>query len=87
MNAIIRLLIWIGLTSRLPNGKLFVPFNGPARHHWRSWRDLWAYMRFNGPFYVFRNRPGVVKWIPGRLLPRRWGFGVFGFEFGDRGVR
>lgn len=35
--------------------------------------------------YVFRNLPGVIKWLPGRLLPHRWGFGICGFEFGDRG--
>lgn len=34
---------------------------------------------------LFRNRPGVRKWVPGRLLPRCWGFFVLGFEFGDRG--
>lgn len=32
-----------------------------------------------------RNQPGVIKWLPGRLLPRRRGFGICGFEFGDRG--
>lgn len=30
------------------------------------------------PLGVFGNLPGVIKWIPGRLLPRRWGFHVFG---------
>lgn len=35
--------------------------------------------------YVFRNLKGVIKWKEGRLLPRRWGFGWIGFEFGDRG--
>lgn len=35
-------------------------------------------------FGVFRNRPDVVKWEKGRLLPRRWGFYIIGFEFGDR---
>lgn len=35
--------------------------------------------------YVFRNLPGVIKWVPGRVLPRRWGIGWLGFEFGDRG--
>lgn len=34
---------------------------------------------------IFRNKPGVIKWIPGKLLPRRWGFYVLGFEFGERG--
>ncbi len=35
--------------------------------------------------YVFRNLKGVIKWQEGRLLPRRWGVGWIGFEFGDRG--
>lgn len=35
--------------------------------------------------YVFRNVPGIIKWAPGRVLPRRWGVGWLGFEFGDRG--
>lgn len=38
-----------------------------------------------GPVYRFKNLKGVIKWVPGRLLPRRWGFGICGFEFGDRG--
>lgn len=37
------------------------------------------------PRWMFRNRPGVIKWMPGRLLPRRWGIGWAGFEIGDRG--
>ena len=36
-------------------------------------------------FGVFRNSPGVIKWEKGRLLPRRWGFYIIGFEIGDRG--
>jgi hypothetical protein len=36
-------------------------------------------------FGVFRNLPGVTKWEPGRLLPRRWGVQIFGLEIGDRG--
>lgn len=36
-------------------------------------------------FGVFRNLPHVIKWEPGRLLPRRWGFYVLGLEIGDRG--
>ncbi len=35
----------------------------------------------------FRNRPGVKKWTPGKLLPNRWGIRIWGFEFGDRGGR
>lgn len=39
----------------------------------------------NSPFGVFRNLPHVIKWQHGRLLPRRWGFHIFGLEIGDRG--
>lgn len=35
--------------------------------------------------YVFRNLKGVIRRVPGRVLPRRWGVGWLGFEFGDRG--
>ena len=36
-------------------------------------------------FGVFRNKPGVIKWEKNRLLPRRWGIRIGGFEIGDRG--
>jgi hypothetical protein len=49
---------------------------------WHIWVYLWRSKNYAG---VFRNRPGVIKWIPGKLLPRRWGFRLLGFEFGDRG--
>lgn len=77
---IVKLLIWIGITRRKQNGALFVPFHIPSYDMFR--------FHCSSPgnrFYVFRNLPGVIKWTPGRLLPRRWGFGICGFEFGDRG--
>ena len=85
----IRFLLWLGLVSRDPSTlKLVWPVAFAPAHIFRNWRTFVGYCRFWGPVYVFRNRPGVVKWIPGRLLPRRWGFGVFGLiEIGDRGVR
>lgn len=50
------------------------------------WKSPLASLRFSGLFYLFRNRPGIIKWEEGRLLPRRWGFGIAGLiEFGDRG--
>lgn len=56
------------------------------KHIWRDWRTLKATIKLNKPFYIFRNLPNVTKWLPGRILPRRWGFGLFGLiEFGDRG--
>jgi hypothetical protein len=52
----------------------------------KDWKHLRAWVICNGWFYVFRNLPGVIKWQKGRLLPRRWGFGIAGLiEFGDRG--
>jgi hypothetical protein len=78
-------LTWVGFVRRRDDGSIRWPFAAPPRWAFRSWVDLKAYCRFAGPFYVFRNVPGIVKWRKGRLLPVRWGFGVFGFEFGDRG--
>lgn len=34
---------------------------------------------FWGRAYLFRNKPGVI--------PGRWGFGFYGFEFGSRNAR
>jgi hypothetical protein len=31
---------------------------------------------FWGRFYIFRNLPGII--------PGRWGFGSYGYEFGSR---
>ena len=81
---IIRLLIWVGLTRRIDNGKLFVPFHWPPKHVFMTHLRAGGKRGFKR-VYVFRNVPGVVKWIPGRLLPRRWGIGFCGIEFGDRG--
>ena len=45
-----------------------------------------AMLRHYGCFGVFRNNRGVISRIPGRLLPRRWGFHIMGLiEIGDRG--
>lgn len=81
---IIRLLARIGLVRIRPDGKTRWPV------HSCSW-DVWK-IHFRHPFDrqwgwfgVFRNRPGVVKWEKGRMLPRRWGFRVLGLEIGDRG--
>lgn len=75
----IKFLMWVGFIRRRDDGTIVWPFHVPPahmrEHYWR-----------HGPrFYIFRNLPGVIKWVPGRLLPRRWGFGICGFEFGDRG--
>ena len=80
----INLLLRIGLvTRRRDNGKIRWPLSFAPAWMWRS--PLLAARAF-GWFYVFRNVPGVIKWLPGRLLPRRWGFGIMGLiEFGDRG--
>jgi hypothetical protein len=87
-NPLIRLLLWIGFISRdVMDGKIDWPFNAPPRWVFKSWRSFRGHCLFynNARPYIFRNRKGVVKWIPGRLLPRRWGIGWCGFEFGDRG--
>lgn len=58
------------------------PFRAPravSLRHWWNW-----YVWHNPTLYVFRNRANISR-IPGRLLPVRWGFGIAGFEFGDRG--
>lgn len=79
----IALLLRIGLVARRHDGSIRWPAHvAPA---W-MWRHPLVCLRMNGAFYVFRNLPGVIKWTPGRLLPRRWGFGIAGLiEFGDRG--
>lgn len=43
-----------------------------------SWKTFSYLLRCGPRVYRFRN-------LPGRLLPARWGGGVLGFEFGDRG--
>lgn len=85
-NRLMRLLVWIGLTNYI-NGKYTLPISLAPKHVWfGSVKDAWHHARFYGPFYTFRNLPGVIKWREGRLLPRRWGFGIFGLiEIGDRG--
>lgn len=80
-----RFLLWVGFIRLRPDGSIRWPFSAPPSHVFRSWRSFYHWCRWIGPFYVFRNKPHVIKWEKGRLLPRRWGFGVFGFEFGDRG--
>lgn len=83
-----KLLIWIGITRIKADGKLRWPIRFAP---WWIWKAFFRNPRNmakagGGAFYVFRNRPGVIKWTEGRLLPRRWGFGFFGLiEFGDRG--
>lgn len=88
---IIRFLTWVGFVSRRRDGTIAWPFHVPPRHQFSTYRGRrmagWRAVgrMTNWRPYVFRNLPGVVKWKPGRLLPRRWGFGWAGFEFGDRG--
>lgn len=48
---------------------------------WGWWVYVWRTGKRAG---LFRNRSGVKKWLPGRLLPRRWGFYVLGLEIGQR---
>jgi len=82
-GSFVRFLAWVGLV-RIRDGKVRWPFHVSP---WRVWRaNFWPAVGKREPiFAVFRNLPRVVKWQPGRLLPRRWGVRVLGFEFGDRG--
>lgn len=79
MSALVTLLTWIGFVTVRPSGAVRWPFYVAPRH---MWGFLWRHEPLVG---LFRNRPGVVKWISGRLLPWRWGIRVWIFEFGDRG--
>jgi hypothetical protein len=75
----IKFLLWVGFVARNSDGGIDWPFHTPP-----AW--LWQYhLHHNWKPYLFRNLPGVIKWKKGRLLPRRWGGGWLGFEFGDRG--
>lgn len=77
---IVAILLRIGLVSMDYDGDIRWPFHMPE-----YWGMFWFHIK-SGPWvYIFRNHPGVVKWQENRFLPRRWGFGVIGFEFGDRG--
>lgn len=76
----IKLLLWIGFVTRCHDGLIHWPFHKPTKY------TFLFYLKHDKKPYRFRNLPGVVKWIPGRLLPRRWGGGWLGFEFGDRGL-
>lgn len=85
-SAPIRFLLWVGFV------RIVDSFPAPGtkpRIRWPFSTSPWHVVRYYlavGPrVYVFRNLPGVIKWEPGRLLPHRWGFGICGFEFGDRG--
>lgn len=90
---LIRFLLWIGFvkfgrrTIRADDTVEVIiwPFHAPPAWAFRSWKDFRAMCRTWGYVYRFRNNPGIIKWLPGRLLPVRWGFGACGFEFGDRG--
>lgn len=91
----IRFLLWVGFvkfgrgpygfciqsgqTTPLYSERIIWPFHAPP------WHRFVYYLRAGPRVYVFRNLPGVIKWLPGRVLPMRWGFGICGFEFGDRG--
>ena len=83
---IIRLLLWIGFVRyKHVGGAIRWPFYVAPRHCW-AWKSVRVNWLLGERVYVFRNLPHVVKWTPGRLLPRRWGFGILGLiEFGDRG--
>jgi len=75
----IAFLLRVGLVRMEKDGSIRWPFHVSPRWQWKVliFHEKW--------FAVFRNRSGFVKWTPGRLLPRRWGFRFLMVEFGDRG--
>lgn len=82
-SSAIGLLLRIGLVARRHDGSIRWPLHIAPAH---LWRHPLVCVRSYGFVYAFKNSPGVIKWLPGRLLPRRWGFGIAGLvEFGDRG--
>jgi hypothetical protein len=78
-------LLWLGFVRRDASGTLRWPFKGPPGYVFESWRSFVGYCRFWGGPYIFRNLPHVTRDVPGSLMPRRWGVGLWGFEFGHRG--
>lgn len=79
----IKFLLWIGFVAKDNSDKIVWPFHAPPKWIIKYLFKGVAIMGWKP--YVFRNLPGIIKWKKGRLLPRRWGFGWLGFEFGDRG--
>jgi hypothetical protein len=89
-KAVITILLRIGLVRRRDDGSIRWPISVCSRRMWVvQYRNMIAHRSLTkggfAPFGVFRNLPGFIKWEKGRLLPRRWGFHVFGLEVGDRG--
>lgn len=85
LTLIQRVLFRIGFIRRNNDGSIRWPFYVAPRWHWQV-------MLFpkNGPYPYqrigfFRNLPHVIDHVPGSWLPRRWGFFILGFEFGQRG--
>lgn len=94
-SAFIRLLLRVGFVKvgRKSNEVAIIKgewqFTHPLVIRWPfcapSWKTFSYLLRYGPRVYRFRNLPGVASSKPGRLLPARWGGGVLGFEFGDRG--
>jgi len=80
------LLLRIGFCRRRDDGSICWPFRiGPWWIFKAQVRNLFRRRAYISPVGLFRNRPGLIKRVPGSLLPRRWGFHFFTFEFGQRG--
>lgn len=82
-----KVLLYVGVVRLKANGDMRWPIHIAPFWIWKAFLKHPVNMtKLHGAFYVFRNLPGVIKWEKGRLLPRRWGFGILGLvEFGDRG--
>lgn len=79
VGILLRPLLRIGLVRRCDDGSIRWPVHILPLWMWCS------VLRIDGWFGVFRNKPGVIRREPGRLLPRRWGFRIWFLEIGDRG--
>lgn len=87
---IVRALARIGLVRIVKRNNTRWPFHVSPWWIWKAHllNPRWSRNHtsaIGGWFVVFRNKPGVIKWEPGRWLPSRWGIRILGFEFGDRG--
>ena len=78
----IAVLSWLGIVRVRDDGSIRWPLHVVPL---KCWRGYWGAFWRQKPVGLFRNRPGVISTLPGRVLPRRWGFFVLGVEIGDRG--
>jgi len=84
VEAVVNAAARLGVVRIDSSGRLRVPFRVDPWWLWRA--RLWPAEGHREPFAgAYRNRPGVLRRVPGRLLPRRWGGWGGGIHVGDRG--